>query len=649
MGSRVASPAPDEEPFEGNAPATDEEIELLRRDAEASTIVENASIPTDPADRIRLIPIPKDSDGNPVCLREHLEYGYREKLSLAHSQRVMFELAERDRIMAECETDLEYRAEVIALCEKDIEFFFDKFVWTTDPRESQAEAEPFILYEEQRGSVRFWQDVFLPACETKEGILVCEEKSRGIGATWERSGEIVHAFLFHKGFSALLAMDIEDDLDDGGIDATPDTWFGKIRFILSRLPSWLVPGDLNTNTKLNKMRSIKNPSNGNFIKGRQYCGNIGRGRRYTCFLGDEFATAMNADKASESFSQSTRGVYLFWTPSGRDNEAARIRFSDRQKVVLTRHWTLNPTLGVDWYWGERKKWGRVLCASTLDIDYDNSSSRTILFDFDPDASVIQPPKFKKILDYDRNLPLYVSMDPGYGDPFAIVWLQVHQDLHEYRFIDFVQYERVKGEFLVPFILGWIPEKDSTGNPWPHKYTQQELEIIKRHGRWGVPDEVMGDAQGRSGSSFSGDESLFDIFEGHGVPSIYPVKIKNKIPAISNVVNLLDRMRFAPRCATQRTQSKTTPTLVECFQHWSWKEPPKGGGVYKREPKHDVYCHAMDAVQQLLLWETVHFGQSGVPPEDVRGRGPDSGRRSSRDDGGIIDTVDPDDVDPICQE
>jgi hypothetical protein len=71
-----------------------------------------------------------------------------------------------------------------------------------------------------------------------------------MGATWDHIARYVHRFLFRGDESHLMISRKEDAVDvlDGqpknypfGTLADPGTLFGKIDYVLSRLPEWMLP------------------------------------------------------------------------------------------------------------------------------------------------------------------------------------------------------------------------------------------------------------------------------------------------------------------------------------------------------------------------------------------------------------------------
>jgi hypothetical protein len=479
---------------------------------------------------------------------------------------------------------------MLKLCRDSAVDFINFFVWTFDPREDVA-VIPFVLYEDQEREVRFFQHEFLPA----RAITWMDEKSRAWGWTWKEAATIVWGFLFRENFSCLIGAANQDDIDDGGLQATHESIFGKIRFILNYLPAWMVPAGLNDDEKLNKLFTIKHPKGHNVIQGRQYCANWGRGKRFTVALCDEFAWSDSAEAAAVSFNQTSPRIHVGSTPRGRDNEFGRMRFGETKKVVHTLFWASNPNLDTDWYWEQRERWGTEKIAQELDIDYTKSAGGKVFLDFDEDKAV------DPAVDYDPNLPLVVAIDPGWDDPTAILWVQPHRGLKRWNIIDFVLYRQRAGEFFVPFLIGHVPKETIRGEPWPYEYSEFEMDIIRRHKAWGMPDESVGDMYGASSGRLT-DFSIYDLWEAYGFPATYPVKITDKTEAVNRVIAALPRIKMAARLKEQRTQAKTNPTLVESFQGYVWVErDTKTGRKGKREPKHDVHSHPMDALQ-VLMWD-----------------------------------------------
>ncbi len=591
------------------------------------------AIPTDPRLRVVRVPIPLTVDGKPATDRAALEPAERARLKAIHSDKVAATMVRRAQILQRCEHDIAYREMVLEACKRSIVFWIDHFAFSFDDREDSP-VTPIVLFDAQRREVEHYQNVFL--APGRERVQQLDEKSRAWGASWVLGVFCrLHSFLFREGHTVLFGHDKLEKLDDGGLASTHQTTFGKIRFAYRHLPAWMLPPDLE-NERGNKIGLIKHPTKPNMLAADFYHANFGRGDRFTEVVCDEAASSEKFGVAATSFKQTTRRVHMFTTPRGRDNDFGRLRFGPQKKTIHTLHWPDNPNLDVDWYWEQREHYTPEEAAQELDVSYDLSASNRVYKNFDRRVAV---QKFA----YDPLLPLTVAVDPGYDDPFALVFFQTHAGTKEWRIVDFICRSGQPGLFYVPFLTGKVPERTMDGRPWPFEYDKDDLAIIARHASWNPLAAAIGGADGAAASVLSGEFSLYDLWEEYGVPSVYPTSFAGaggrKDEAIRRVEIALPRLYIADYLVDQRTGGDRSPTIVECFEQYSWvdRSANKTGRRQKREPKHDLYCHGMDAVQMFLWWEDV------VDPQElpIRRRAGEHGGTLSADEqlpprgGGLI--------------
>jgi phage terminase large subunit len=120
-----------------------------------------------------------------------------------------------------------------------------------------------------------------------------------------------------SGFSAFVVSAIEDLVDSS---KDPDTLFEKIRFQLRLTPSWMLPKGFNLLRDLNHM-NIANPENGATITGGAPTENVGRQRRATVVVADEFQGWPNGGfKQNIALSQTAFSIIKLGTPYGTFNQ-----------------------------------------------------------------------------------------------------------------------------------------------------------------------------------------------------------------------------------------------------------------------------------------------------------------------------------------
>jgi len=232
------------------------------------------------------------------------------------------------------------------------------------------------------------------------------EKSRDMGATWMGIVWITYHWLFTEGFSAHLGSRKEDYVDKTG---DPNTLFERIRFVLKKLPKWMMPKGFNWRKNSSHMRII-NPTNNAVCTGESANDNFGRQARATvCWL-DEFAFWEHDDASWQSVSQVSDCIIVVSTVKGKDNEFARLRWKSKIDVK-TLNWRDHPKKDQAWYDGLKKSGEMTLrqIASEIDIDYSASAGRPFYAEFEQHM-VIESYKFNP------DKPLIRGWDFSYHHP-----------------------------------------------------------------------------------------------------------------------------------------------------------------------------------------------------------------------------------------
>ncbi|MBX3490892.1 hypothetical protein [Parvibaculum sp.] len=257
-------------------------------------------------------------------------------------------------------------------CADDIHYFFDKWLWTYDPRLLQQKNEdgtrksPYVRFElwpRQREFID-WLDERFEASE--EGLA---EKSRDTGVTYLCGGWTVHRWLFLNGFKATFGsrkVDLVDKKDN------PDSIFAKLRIMLKRLPPELMPVGYNSAQNDNYMR-IVNPENGAVISG-EGGEEMGRGGRSSIYIVDEAAFVPNAEAVEKALSGNTDCVIWVSSVNGMGNLFARKRHSIlKPHQVFRLHWRDDPRKTEEWAAAKEASYSDPSgWASEYDIDYSAS-------------------------------------------------------------------------------------------------------------------------------------------------------------------------------------------------------------------------------------------------------------------------------------
>ena len=239
-------------------------------------------------------------------------------------------LDRRVQILDEAKDNVHLQNLLYEQCREDITFFFNYFLWTFNPK-VEPNHFPFILYPVQADLIRS----YLKEIQSGKGSLT--EKSREVGATYLALGVHLHQFLFEDGFESLVLSMRQEDVDN----PTPSSLFGKIRYMLERLPFWLRPVKYNRRNN-SKFLTLTNPDNGNSIVGQATTEDAGRSGRKKAVLIDEYAsiTPRLVRGLEIALNETTNCIQRLSTPKGI-NQFKAIR--DRGLcAVHTIHWTRIP-------------------------------------------------------------------------------------------------------------------------------------------------------------------------------------------------------------------------------------------------------------------------------------------------------------------
>jgi hypothetical protein len=246
----------------------------------------------------------------------------------------------RLKINRQCKTDSLYRAKVKKLFHLDPLFAFNAFFYTLDVRRRPRHHRPFTTYP--------YQDLMiLTKCDHIErGEDLADEKSRDMGASW--IGIAVYAWFWLKpegGYDFLLGSRIQDYVDKKG---DMRTLFEKFRYLLYRLPPWLLPVGFNSKKHDNYMKLI-NPESFSSITGESNNANFSTGGRYRSIFMDEFAKWKDTDVAAwTATADATPCRMPVSTPFGAFGQYFNT-ISDGKTKKLTIHWSLHPLKGEGLY------------------------------------------------------------------------------------------------------------------------------------------------------------------------------------------------------------------------------------------------------------------------------------------------------------
>lgn len=368
-------------------------------------------------------------------------------------------LRERAAIHEACRHDARLRERVRQRCAENPAWFINFACWTFDPRpDAPAPHLPFILYPFQEELIEWLND---RVARQEDGLI---DKSRDMGVTWTILAWILHGWLFRPGFVALIGSAKEQLVDN----RTVSSLFGRIDYMLDRLPGWLLPVGFNPKRHRQKLKLV-NPENGNVIEGDSATGDFGRQRRATVIFCDEAAFWPNFSETWAAISESTRTRIACSTPFFMNAFGQMVHSGKYPHLRL--HWTLHPKKDQAWYERQKQRMSAEDLAREVDISYSGSDEGKVY----PTWANVP----KGIYPRNPEWPLYVSWDFGL-DETAIIWWQRDPVTGDVQMIDCYSNRNKPIDFYVPFVTGAMPPESK------YQYTEREKAKIALHATWGLP-------------------------------------------------------------------------------------------------------------------------------------------------------------------
>lgn len=250
----------------------------------------------------------------------------------------------RAELLTAAENDPDLQVDLYTACSQSALFFINAFVFTLRVFEPGAEGK---VQQAEHTHLPFvtWpiQDTHILRIEhgIDEGESLLTDKSRDMGATWDHIAVLVHRFLFRPDESHLLISRKEDAVDvlDGtpknyphGSLADPGTLFGKIDYILSRLPEWMLP------RTIRKKLHVVNLDSRTRIDGESANATAGSSDRRTSITLDEFAKVKEAEAIKRSTKDVTACRLVVSTPNGAGTCFSKWRMSGQIDVFVLPWW-----------------------------------------------------------------------------------------------------------------------------------------------------------------------------------------------------------------------------------------------------------------------------------------------------------------------
>ena len=234
-------------------------------------------------------------------------------------------LDQRGDIVERCENNVNIRKSVLAMCHNSCHFWLNMFCFTYRPKITcwdGVERSAGTAYKDEFGKM-----VAVPPADTplitwpaqdgfvdeilhvaRYGGLLLGDKSREQGFTVVMMATLAWCILFWNRFSALVISRKADLVDAPG----EDSLLGRVDYIISKLPKWMVPPIRRTH----KPPLIINKKLGSRIIGESANEDVGQSFRTNVTFVDEASRFPHAEALMKSIESVSAGQILGSTPNG---------------------------------------------------------------------------------------------------------------------------------------------------------------------------------------------------------------------------------------------------------------------------------------------------------------------------------------------
>lgn len=493
----------------------------------------------------------------------------------AEEQRLLIEQKLDERVAVQASTDsghknhIENRIIAYDAASKDWRFAVNNFFWIQDPEADKLEDKelPFLLwkYQEDAG------DEIVKAIEGGYDLPI--EKCRKLGLTWLVLAILTWGWHFRQ-WDSLIGSSKAQNADVRG---DMGTLFEKVRFMVSRLPSWIWTEPFDHYT--DKVMFLKHPKHGATIVGEGNNTNFGRSDRRKVIFLDEFTSWEQTDRSAyQGCSATTKSRISVSTPNTRGVNCYFYQIikdhKKKNKPFLSLDWMLHPVFAdklrntkdtdkayTNFSLEQTSPW----LENEIERASDNQSvAQEILINYEASMSGKVFPDFRyednvdDTVCYDPELPLYRAWDFGL-DGTAILWIQPDAKRRTINIIDEYTNDGTTRE----------------GSDIYHYIDVVEGKDYKRGIDYGDPysgENRQLSARGQSNASILRRSGL--IFKSQRA------KIKARVQSGRNLTKLV---RITPNC----------PLAIEMFT--SWQNGKSGVPTH-----HPIFSHIGEAFTYYAL-------------------------------------------------
>lgn len=337
-------------------------------------------------------------------------------------------------------------------------YFIDTFCYTFNPKQEPFHLR-FKLFPFQKRLVRD----LVQAIRNGDDLFV--DKTREMGVTYTILATFLWFWLYEPASNFLIGSRKEDYVDNrrGGTTGNKEeSLFGKLDYMLSRLPPFMLPEGFNRERHFTYM-SLVNPKNGNAISGESSNPNFSRGGRQRAIFLDEFAFWDEGAAVWGATADTTNCRIVATTPGNKPSKAKRLRFGkDGEKIkVITLNYTEDPRKTRKWLDEQRERRSVEDFNREIMVNWETSITGRVYPEIESAAYGDFP--------FLANQQCYTSWDFGLDGTSLTLWQQNPAN-GKWRVID--AYEKVDQpiQFFFPLF----------GKPMDSKfqYTDDDIKAIK---------------------------------------------------------------------------------------------------------------------------------------------------------------------------
>lgn len=533
----------------------------------------------------------------------------------AFEQGLNKEKRRRLQLLSRAQGNPKLQAALYKQCQADPLFWADNFVWTTDPRRQMdglSPHMPMVMWPYQR---RVFQAVL-------EWLRIIADKPRDMGLSYTVLAAFLWAWLFLPGVSFGVSSTTLMKIDD----SSEKSLFGKLLYMLNRLPVWMLPRQANGKPAYTYRKAprpvLENLRTGSYIVGQVATEDAFHGDRHLCILFDEAARVQRLHIVMKGVLGSTSSVVAISTPNGPSGwfpitirgEGPAIEPYEPGRDPTPGHWqhirlTIDEDPRKDAAWEEETR--AALTEDQYEEQYGLSYTAgslpgQIWPEYKEDLHVFSEKDWKKFQNewlFDKSTRLYEAWD--FGLFTAVVWVAVvEKDGERYAYVlDYRTWAARTVDEIAAGVAraGWYCEISA----------DRHDEITARLGRQGrKPDYRVGD----SSMSQRGSRDLrtwkMDL-KDRGIE--LRAKSNRGVKASIDRIKLAlkhERLFFSPKCGRKLDKQEfgVVPTLLASVENYhkdlksadlrDWIEKSR---AIDAEPVKDQFSHLADALRYAGDW------------------------------------------------